>query len=337
VTSVQLTPHPPFAHIGLSSVITCALLLIGEPVWSHETNVGSAVAGAPPEHARVEAIPAQASASPSTVALDPEPAPELLNLTFTGYAWLTSVSGTTGVAGLEFDIDESFFDLVGKSDRLFGLMGSIDAEYKGLVFELNGALTHAEFSNQRSFARTGIGGGGPAVAIDGSLEIDAAWFEIFGGYRFIDRPLGEAAESDSRLTLDGFIGGRFTTMEVQADVIAQAMVTLPNGIVLQAGESRSLGQKEGWAELFLGGRIGLELGEHWLLGLRGDVGGFGIEGSAFSWQAVAGLGYRWHLDGWSIDMFGGYRALGQDYSRGGFTWDVITHGPILGAQASLSF
>jgi hypothetical protein len=330
----------PF-HCSTLALLSGAALALGAFAESAEAQQADSdpTPWALAEDALVEAAPdtaatIQGAASPSTFPPSQAPAPELLNLTFTGYAWLTSMSGTTGVAGLEFDIDESFFDLVGESDHLFGLMGSIDAEYKRLVFQLNGVYSHAEFSGQRTFAR---GGGGAAVGIDVDLEIDAAWFEVFGGYRFIDRPLGEASESDSRLTLDGFLGGRFTAMELQADVVAEQMVTLPNGTVLQAGVSRSLDQREGWAELFLGGRIGLELGEQWLLNLRGDIGGFGIGDSEFSWQTVAALGYRWRLEGWSIDLFGGYRALGQDYSRGGFTWDVITHGPVLGAQASLSF
>jgi hypothetical protein len=295
--------------------------------------------GTPAENALVRAIAAnaatmQGSATPSTVPSGQAPESELLHLSFTGYAWLTSMSGTTGVAGLEFDVDESFFDLIDESDSLFGLMGSVDAVYKRLVFQLNGVYSRVEFSGERTFAP---GGGGAMVAIDGDLEIDAGWFEVFGGYRFIDRPLGGAGAPDSRLTLDGFLGGRFTAIELQADVVAEQMVTLRNGIVLAAGESRSLDQKEGWAELFLGGRVDLKLGEHWLLGVRGDVGGFGIGDSEFSWQVMAAAGYRWRLDGWSLDLFGGYRALGQDYSRGGFTWDVITHGPVLGAQVSIAF
>jgi hypothetical protein len=338
-------------HIRLGRGIPCLLLLAGPAAWSQETIAESAVphqaasdrvAETCGEVARAELSPGTAwpvlePASPSIGALDDDPATELLNLSFTGYAWLTSISGTTGVAGLEFDIDESFFDLLSESDQLFGLMGSIDAEYKRLVFQLNGVYTHAEFSDQKSFARSGMGGGGPTVSIDPDLKIDAGWVEVFGGYRFIDRPLEEADASAGRLTLDGFIGGRITLMEVEADIVAEEEITLPNGTVLAAGERRKLDQDEGWIEPFIGGRIGLELGEHWLLSLRGDVGGFGVDHSDFSWQAIGGVGYRWQHDGWSIDVFGGYRALGQDYTRGGFTWDAVTHGPVLGTQVSISF
>ena len=38
-----------------------------------------------------------------------------------------------------------------------------------------------------------------------------------------------------------------------------------------------------------------------------------------------------------LAAFGGFRALGQDYTDGGFQWDVITYGPIIGAQFSFAF
>ena len=42
----------------------------------------------------------------------------------------------------------------------------------------------------------------------------------------------------------------------------------------------------------------------------------------------SGLGYE-VTD--SISMIGGYRALGVDYADGDFVFDVVQHGPILGA------
>lgn len=87
----------------------------------------------------------------------------------------------------------------------------------------------------------------------------------------------------------------------------------------------------------MGARLGARLGDHWRVQVRGDIGGFGVDNSDFSWQAVTLAGYEWRVNGWNITLFGGYRALGQDYSDGAFTWDTVVHGPVLGAQFTFYF
>jgi hypothetical protein len=57
------------------------------------------------------------------------------------------------------------------------------------------------------------------------------------------------------------------------------------------------------------------------------IGGFGVN-SDFTWDVMGALGYE-VTD--SISMIGGYRALGVDYADGDFVFDVVQHGPILGA------
>lgn len=259
------------------------------------------------------------------------------HITFTPLVWLTSFNGDAGIRGVEIGIDESFLDIVDNSDTVFGLYGAIDGVYKRLVFQINGAYSTATFSDQRGRARSGPAGGGAGVDAEGKVEMDAAWFEAFGGYRFVDTPLGDDPHSKSRFVLDGFIGGRVTSIQLEAKVSVDATVTLPGGQVLEAGRRNGLDQKEGWFEPFIGARATFELGEHWNIGLRGDIGGFGVDDSEFAWQAIGAVGYRWRHDGWTLNLFAGYRALGQDYERGGFTWDMIVHGPVLGAQFSIAF
>ena len=57
------------------------------------------------------------------------------------------------------------------------------------------------------------------------------------------------------------------------------------------------------------------------------VGGFGVS-SDLVWDALGVVGYE-VSDVTSIIV--GYRASGVDYSSGGFSYDTVQQGPIVGA------
>jgi len=282
----------------------------------------------------------QAESQPSAHTLDGS-MPDLhesdeLHLAITPLIWFTSFNGTTGVRGLKFDVDESFLDIVDNSETVFGLMGAIDAEYKRWVFQLNGVYSTATFDNHAGRARSGPLGGGASVSVDADVKMDVAWLEAFAGYRFIDTPIGKDPASHSRLTFDGFLGGRITMMDLDLDVRTDTTITLPGGGEIESGRSNSIDDDKSWFEPFIGARLNIDLGKHWNITFRGDVGGF-VDDSELAWSALAAVGYRWQMDGWTLNLFGGYRALGQDYEDSGFTWDAITHGPVLGAVFAFSF
>jgi hypothetical protein len=72
------------------------------------------------------------------------------------------------------------------------------------------------------------------------------------------------------------------------------------------------------------------MSERWNLILRGDIGGFGV-GSDLTWNLVGLVDFKpWK----HVSLFGGYRALYQDYEDGSgvneFKFDATMHGPILG-------
>lgn len=245
------------------------------------------------------------------------------------YAWLVGLSGDVTARDVRLDGDISFRDIVKDSDSLFALMGAVDVEHDRLVFQFNAAYADVKFDGSHAFLQDGTA--------DADLKQTLAWYEAFGGYRLIDKPLGNDPASPRRLNMDAFIGGRITSVDVDATLHASQTVTLPHGDVLHAGESRTTSDSEDWIEPFIGAKIGIDLTERWSLILRGDVGGFGISGAQFAWQTAALAGYRWRMDGWDLRAFVGFRALGQDYSSGGFGWDVISYGPLLGVQFAFSF
>lgn len=258
-----------------------------------------------------------------------------LKLSFIPYAWLTSFNGTSGARGVEAEVDTSFVDILDESDSIFALMGALDLTADRLVLQLNGAYSTAEFGESRGRARSGPLGGSATVDATLDIEIESAWFEAFGGYRIVDASLNQ--ETGSSVHLDLFAGIRHTVLDLDIDATADSTITLPGGQVLTGGRSRSLDQQAEWFEPFVGMRTGIALNEHWRLSLRGDIGGFGLDNADFAWQVVAAIGYEWGSGNWRYGLFGGYRALGQEYAEDGFIWDIVTHGPIVGFGATYRF
>jgi hypothetical protein len=83
---------------------------------------------------------------------------------------------------------------------------------------------------------------------------------------------------------------------------------------------------------FIGGRVGWDASKRWSLGLRGDIGGFGIGDAAqFTWQLEGTAAFR--LASWSR-LLAGYRVLSFDTVDGGGTErsgvDLLQQGFIVG-------
>ena len=301
-----------------SSTLTLALALLSAGFSAAQDSVSAGDLA----NAQWEPTPENEADAPSHALHD-------LHFSLTPYFWATSFSGDIGVRGISIDGSTSFIDIVNEADKVYGFMGALSMEYNRFVFQLNGSWAHAEQGSQRAVLNNG--------ELEADIELDAIWFEFLGGYRLIDRPIGDAPETMRRVTLDAYAGGRVTSIDVDGTLRASASITLPDGEVLEPNRTASRDASQEWIEPFIGLRAGFRLDDHWLLHLRGDVGGFGVDGSEFSWQAMALLGYEWRLDGYRLALFGGYRALSQDYSSGDFEWDVVTHGPVLGASLTFSF
>ncbi len=237
------------------------------------------------------------------------------------YFWAPSLSGTLGVAGNSVDVDATFIDVLDNAESVFGLMAALDLSYDRWVFYFNYTWMTMEMGGDRAIPLNGD--------LDADFTTDISWIEFFAGYRFIEKALDKDPMTRDRFILDGFVGGRVSLLDVDATLTARVDVTLPDGTMLSAGDSVSPDVTEGWVDPIVGLRVGAELDNHWQLALRGDVGGFGV-GSEFSWQTIALLGYQWHMKGWNLSAYLGFRALSQDYENGGFEWDMIAYGPFLG-------
>jgi hypothetical protein len=84
--------------------------------------------------------------------------------------------------------------------------------------------------------------------------------------------------------------------------------------------------KESWIDPIIGGRLSWDMTRTLVFTARADVGGFGV-GSEFSWNLMAGVGYRLS----NITFTGFYRIWYSNYENGTgdeqFIYDLTTSGP----------
>jgi len=152
------------------------------------------------------------------------------------------------------------------------------------------------------------------------------------------------AELDTKLLITEFgVGYRLGTLALSPDVYPSLAVDVLTGgryVFLETGLSIDGGQfgidadveRHGdWIEPFVGGRFILAFSHRAAFIVRGDVGGFGV-GSDLTWSLVGT--FQYYLSR-AVSLDVGYRALDIDYDQGSgatlFKFDVLMHGPLLGA------
>ncbi|MFG0286007.1 MAG: hypothetical protein ACF8R7_16440 [Phycisphaerales bacterium JB039] len=222
---------------------------------------------------------------------------------FAPYLWAVSLDGDARVAGEPISISAPFTETLADSDTLIGLMGQVEVGYDRWSLLIDGAYTEIRMDDVQG--RVGRG------QID--AEASLAWLELGGAAQLFEETIGH--DDRRRATLDVIGGARLTSIEIDLDF----------------ERGGAAGDDETWVEPFVGARSAIDVSDSLVFRLRGDVGGFGA-GSEFSWSASAVLGWSFPLGSAEATVFGGYRALSQDYEDGEFEWDVISHGPIIGVN-----
>lgn len=211
------------------------------------------------------------------------------------YLWASGMDGTMAIGETELDIDYPFSDVI--SDLDFALMGHFDMRNEHWM--VSSDLVYVDLG--RTDDVDPIEPGDPITAKSG---MDMVLFEVSGGYRI--SPV---------FTL--LVGGRWVDME--------ADIALTGGL-----EDHHAEASKSWLDPLVGVHAFVPLSEKWWLGLRGDVGGFGV-GSELTWQAYADIG--WQVSD-LVAIILGYHAIDIDYESGnGFetaNLDVMISGPQLG-------
>ena len=124
------------------------------------------------------------------------------------------------------------------------------------------------------------------------------------GYRVIDDPV---------YTLDAVAGVRGYSMYTK--ITTSSPVPALNLIGKET---------EGWVDPIIGVKARVNLTPSIYLTSWALIGGFGA-GSKLSWDVFGGLGYAFTEKASAVL---GYRALGIDYSRNGYLYDVVQQGPL---------
>jgi opacity protein-like surface antigen len=133
-------------------------------------------------------------------------------------------------------------------------------------------------------------------------------------------------------TFTGLAAAEYRLIEEEGgslDALAGARVWWVNAELDFSGAffNASGSDSDTWVDPIIGLKGRLDFSPEFFLTSWAMIGGFGVS-SDFTWDLMGGLGYN-ASD--SISLVAGYRGLSVDYENDGFKFDVVMHGPFLGA------
>lgn len=212
---------------------------------------------------------------------------------FAPYFWAAGLSGDVAQFGLPtVDVDSSFSDILDHLD--FGAMAIGEARYDR--YSIFGDVMYTKISGSA---------GTPRGIVASSVEVTSETFAgLLGvGYSIID---------DNSARLDVVGGARVWSVDTD--------LSFSGGIL--DGVSRNDGAT--WVDAMAGFRGNYAITPEIYLTGWGLIGAGQAD---LDWDVAAAIGYRFSD---TISAVVGYRALGVDYSKDGFVFDVVQQGPILG-------
>ena len=218
------------------------------------------------------------------------------SFTIAPYLWGAGISGDVASFGLPtVDIDASFSDIFDNLD--FGAMFVSELRYGrfGIVTD----LVYVKLSLEED---TPLGISANSV----TLDAETLAFTLAGEYRVLEAPAG---------SLDILAGAR--VWHVDTDLSFRG--GLLNGIGDNDGDT--------WVDPLVGAKGRFNVTPRIYLTGWAMAGGFGAS-SDFMWDLLGGAGYQFNRN---ISAVLGYRGMGVDYENDGFVFDVIEHGPVIGA------
>jgi len=215
------------------------------------------------------------------------------------YLWFSGLSGNVGVNGFVAPVSVSFSDVL--KELNIGLMTDLDVRRQRVGMETD--LIFMSLSADQKSTPFGAFSGFTANVKELILQPSAY-------YRVIERDKG---------AVDAEAGVRYWHMNNSLDLLQTSGTTV------------TAGQTQGWVDPTVGGRFRLNLPKTSFVGLKGDIGGFGV-GSSLSWQIYTGVGKEFKK---RYSALLGYRYLYVDYSNSGFVYNVHMSGLIAGLSIKL--
>lgn len=223
----------------------------------------------------------------------PPPAVEQWRFSASAYGWAAGLSGNVRQFNMPtIHMSQSFGDILK------------DLDFAGMLY---GEARHGRFSVLADVMYTKIssGSGTPRGVIANRVDVTSQSFTGFlgAGYAIVDTP---------RTRIDLVAGLRVWNADTEISFSGGAL----------AGVSAS--DSATWVNGLAGVRA-----RHFLTDSV-FLSGWGLVGAGqakLDWDIGATIGYRFNQH---VSAVAGYRALGVDYRRGGFVYDVVQHGPITG-------
>jgi hypothetical protein len=225
----------------------------------------------------------------------PAPQPSGWQFSFTPYGWATSINGDVTARGHKVDVNESFIDIVEKSDSLLAWMSYFEARNGRFAFFTDLVWADLGFSGNFNITRDPLGRLDRATLnIKGNAQLDYQELIIQSGFAYEVARWQGAPGSFTALDLMG--SARYWNQDVDLSLRLTGTLTVDlRELGLQFQRSRRLaiarsGDLE-WVDPVVGARIRHQIAPGREVMLLGDIGGFGA-GSEFSWQAVATYAIR---------------------------------------------
>jgi len=232
-------------------------------------------------------------AAPGSVTPPPDGARTGWSFRAAPYLWTLGMDGDVGVRGLDVAVDLPFSDIFEDLDISF--MGAFEARNGpwGITLDVNySRLSDTAYPQ------------GPLL-VSAGFEVEQFMGNLALSYRLME---------NEGTVVDLYGGTRLNWLDVEVSATGAN-----GGTTIRSGD-------ETWADAIVGVRLQTPLGGAWSLRAVGDIG---AGDSDLTWQAM-GIFVRRLTDNCNFGI--GYRAIGVDYQDGGFTYDVTSHGPILGVE-----
>ena len=220
------------------------------------------------------------------------------------YLWIPAQDGDITVKGISAPVSLSVADTFDTITDNFNL---------GLT--LRGEATHKEWSILADIMYLSLEVDDiPLPSGPASVRQDQGTFEFAAAYEVTSGSLSNESGEYPKFKLAPLAGVRIHYLSLELD---------RSGAADRSGD-------QAWADAFVGFRTSLSFTESFSIFARADVG---AGGSDFTWNALAGLEYRFNSWG---SLLVGYRGLDVDYSEGSgadaFSYDMLQHGPFLGIE-----
>jgi hypothetical protein len=210
------------------------------------------------------------------------------------YGWFTRLDGEMKINGATVPVDVPF-------DKIFD---NLKFTFMGLVEVRKGRWS---FMSDLFYAKLEPSVSTRFADFDSQIEQFVGNFAVF--YNVVET---------STTRFDTYAGARVNWMETDVDIRSRIFPRIA---------FRDSADKT-WVDPIIGLRVHHDINDKWFIRALADIGGFGVS-SDITWQAMASLGYRVSDNG-AVGL--GYRAIGTDYTSGSTTYDVTSHGLLLGYE-----